>query len=447
MANRLHLNFQIDSTDERTSFLKEYLKREEFIKKPPSEEELETMGNYILWGKDEDGKNSVQRKEIQIKTRNGTWDVREDESLESLIESPTFSETQLFSNANTHYKTTREVFSREKALSEAPIELVPIFKELFSQIDSLDLLLNYYDLAHNKRKNPPREELLVNFSLEEQESIKEKSIHLNQYKYLKLRHLLVELRRQQYTLRDSYFTQIQRHTVPIPQLEASKIVIESDIKIYPLGVFDIDDRAQSNIFKKELKTENITEEELKEISEVLWNKRNDFEKEKQKKSFLIDFRNMEHVYNIFLLYYNLEDSTYLNDIENKTDCLLRTLNFYIELADLNEIQKEILQLKMNNKKNQDVANYINKKYNKAYTANYISTIFRQKIIKQINEAAQYHELIIENIFYPENFKKCTTCGELYLIDSRNFVKKNRSKDGFSNRCKKCDKKDRLKKKS
>ena len=60
------------------------------------------------------------------------------------------------------------------------------------------------------------------------------------------------------------------------------------------------------------------------------------------------------------------------------------------MADLNEMQSEILKMKCDKVKNPDIASYINKKYKKNYTANYISTIFRQKIIKQINEAAEYH---------------------------------------------------------
>lgn len=444
--NRLRLNFQIDSTEERTQFIKEYLNREEFQKKPLTEDELETCANYILWGKDSDGKNSVQRKEIQIKTKNGTWDTREDESLDALIESPTFSETQLFFNSNTHYKKSHKNFSREKALKEAPPQLIPIFQDLFSQIDSLDLLLNYYDLAHGKRKKPPRPELLQQFSPEQQLQIQEDSTHLNQFKYLKLRHLLVELRRQQYTLKDTYATQIQRHTSPIPQIDYNSPSFDTDINIYPLGVFDIDNRAQLNIFNIQNDPIQFSESELKEISNILWTKRKQFIKDKTQKKFLIDFRDIEHVYNIFLLYYNLEDTTFLGDIENKTDALLRTLHFYMDMANLNEVQYDILHLKMNQQKNQAVADFINKKYNKSYTANYISTIFRQKIIKQINEAAKYHELWVENLFYPENFKRCSTCGQLYLIDGRNFVKKTRSKDGFSNRCKKCDKKDRLRKK-
>lgn len=116
------------------------------------------------------------------------------------------------------------------------------------------------------------------------------------------------------------------------------------------------------------------------------------------------------------------------------------------MADLNEMQSEILKMKCDKVKNPDIASYINKKYKKNYTANYISTIFRQKIIKQINEAAEYHLRLVENLFYPENFKECNCCGKTYLIDPKNFVRKTRSKDGFANRCKKCDKNDRERRK-
>ena len=438
MANRLRLNFQLDTAEERTEFLQSYLQSNQFQKKPLTEEELEMCGNYILWGKDPEGKNSVQRKEVQIKTRNGTWDAQEDESLDALIESPTITESQLFANATTHYRKVREVFSREEALAQAPQSLIPIFQNLFRQIDTLDLLLNYYDLAHNKRKKPPRAELVNLFTETEQKSLQEQSTHLNQFKYLKLRHLLVELRRQQYALRDSYSTTIQRHTPPLPQLDLNYPTFDTDINIYPLGLFNPEDRAQLNIFQINLDPARLTPTELEEISTILWNKRAQFLNNKQNKKPLIDFRDLEHVHNLFTLYYDLKDSTIEPSLEEQTPNLLCTLNFYTNLVPLSETQKEILELKKRGKKNQEVATYINQKYNKSYSANYISTIFRQKIIKQINEAARLHETIIENIFFPENFKQCDTCGNFYLLDSWNFVKKSRSKDGFSNRCRNCD---------
>ena len=98
-------------------------------------------------------------------------------------------------------------------------------------------------------------------------------------------------------------------------------------------------------------------------------------------------------------------------------------------------------------KNQEIADYVNKKYNKSYTANYISTIFRQKIIPKINESVKFHALIIENICFSENFKRCSNCGKILLIAPDNFVRKARAKDGFSSQCKICDKKSRQFKKA
>ena len=120
------------------------------------------------------------------------------------MESPTFNEASLQSLGAVPIKVKREVFSRKEALAKCPPYLVDTFTELFRQIDELDLAINYYELAHNRRKNSPREELLTKFTEEEQLALQETATHWNQYKYLKKRHELVELRREQYTLRDSF---------------------------------------------------------------------------------------------------------------------------------------------------------------------------------------------------------------------------------------------------
>jgi hypothetical protein len=71
--NRLHLDFSISGTQERKDFVDEYVQRPEFIRAPLSEDELETIANYILWGKDSDGQSLVQKGDISIETRNKTW--------------------------------------------------------------------------------------------------------------------------------------------------------------------------------------------------------------------------------------------------------------------------------------------------------------------------------------------------------------------------------------
>ena len=206
-ANRLQLDFKLNTTDERVAFITEYLQTPEFIKRPPTKDELETISNYLLWGKDPiTGLNAKQEGLIDIETKHGTWDKNSNiESLEGLMESPTFNEASFIPlETMAPTKTKREVFSRKEALSKCPDHMIDTFKALFRQIDELDLAINYYELAHNRRKKPPREELVSKFDPKEQTEIQEIASHWNQYKYLKKRHELVELRREQYTLRDCY---------------------------------------------------------------------------------------------------------------------------------------------------------------------------------------------------------------------------------------------------
>lgn len=223
--------------------------------------------------------------------------------------------------------------------------------------------------------------------------------------------------------------------------KVESISFDEDVEVYPLGVIN-GEEASKLIFDRNFDPRALNERQLKLISDWFWRKHTD--------KVGIDFRKLEDVYQIFLNFYELKDqfaaSQERYDVYNNSDQLLDTLKFYMDMADLTDIQREILDLKIDKVRNQDIAKQINEKYGKGYTANYISTIFRQKIIARINEAAQLHWDVIENCFYPENFKKCTSCGRELLLDSRNFVRKSRSKDGFNSKCKRCEKKERQKKK-
>lgn len=57
--------------------------------------ELETVTNYILYGKDEDGSSSVDRKEIQIKTKFSSYQKDKTVSLDEMMENPAFDENVL----------------------------------------------------------------------------------------------------------------------------------------------------------------------------------------------------------------------------------------------------------------------------------------------------------------------------------------------------------------
>ena len=164
------------------------------------------------------------------------------------------------------------------------------------------------------------------------------------------------------------------------------------------------------------------------------------------KELYVNFLDETHVTAILQMYFELEDSHNEEDLDLMTRRLLCTLQYYIKLARLTDVQREILDLKIQKKTNNEIQKYINKKYQKSYTINYISTIFRQKIIPSICEAVEYHQEIIGNLFFEENFKKCSMCGKELLLSKYNFIKKSRSKDGYSNRCKICEKEERRRKK-
>ena len=443
MKNRLKLDWALSTSVERNAFLSKYLSEEPFLSSPPNEDELETLANYVLWGKNEEGQNIEQEGFVELPRRNSTWTSQNVESLDELTESPTFNENVLFSlNSKLPSKKTREVFSRTNVRSSAPASLLPIFEALWRQIDEIELTLNFYELEHGKRTKDPRKELLDVFTEEDRAKIRQRALNINQFHYLKLRHLLVELRREQYTIKDSYSERVLLHNSNPPVKEENDKTFDSDIPIWPLGL-NSDNQLSKLLFRKfdVLAADKISEKELKQISKFYWEKENE-KLTWTKNSF--DFENLESVYQLFLQLEELGEEE--QEFFSTTNLLIKTLWFYIEEAELTDIQREILNLKIKKEKNQDIAFYINKKYGKTYTVNYISTIFRQKIIPAINNAASYHKQIIRSLPFDEEFKVCTKCGRRLLRDPINFVRKSRAKDGLSNHCKACDKREREEKK-
>ena len=440
-ANRLKLDFSIQSTDGRRDFVNEYVTQPQFQRVPLTSDELETIANYILWGKDPDGLNVTQRGEIQIETRNKTWQRDDTESLDALMESPTFSEASLRRPTEARTRIAREVFDRKRTLNECPSHLVPVFEDLFRRIDYIELMLNFYEFAHGKRKEPPRENLQKRFTQEDLTNAETTASKWTQFKYLKQRHLIVELRREQFTLRDTYIERHVRHTPNEPEIDPLDPDFDAEIPVFPLGLKAGPVGALLFKTERDLNPSTYNESDLQKVLQFYWSK-----KSESRPAIFFDFENLEHIYELFGQLNELEESVGALPINSNLNKLLDTLKYYIEMTDLTEAQREILDLKINKTKNQDIADIINKKYNKSYTANYISTIFRQKIIPRINETVSFHVKIIENLSFPENFKKCTGCGKVLLIDPDKFVRKSRSKDGFSTRCKICDRNDRQKKK-
>ena len=441
-CNRLRLDFSLSTTTERVNFLNTYLTSAQFVSTPPTEEELDMMGKYILWGKDpETGKNGKQLG-LQLETKHGTWDDSSVDSLDQLMEQPTFCESQIAELGSTKFCVKKKTFSRKETLEECPEDLRDQFITLFHEIDKTDFMIEQYELNHGKRTKEIRAELLKEFSDEELCTLREKVTHWNQYKYLKKRHQLVEMRREQYTLRDAFcktsFVAPTEQYVAAPDFD-----FDAGIEVLPLGLLHKESVAPL-IFRtwRELLPDVLSAADQQLVSNLYWEKQGFIKKLESRpstQSRYFDFRQAEHVYALLDQLTEMESILPEQDVSSNLTPFLETLKFYMEQAELNEVQREILDMKLQKKKNIDIAGDINRKYGKSYTPNYISTIFCQKIVPRINDAAIYHEKVIGSIFFPEEFKTCCHCGETMLRDPLNFTRRARSNDGFSARCKKCEK--------
>jgi hypothetical protein len=188
------------------------------------------------------------------------------------MEQPTFNEASLSPLGSTQFRTKKEVFSREEALQQAPPFIKETLTNLFREIDKLELCIALYELAHGKRTKEIRPALLKQFSEEELCTMRERITHWNQYHYLKKRHQLVDMRREQYTLRDSYrkviFSQGEEN-----YQEPVTYDYDVDIEVLPLGLMH-NEREYAQVFRawRELDPNSFSDNDLRFISDLYWKK-------------------------------------------------------------------------------------------------------------------------------------------------------------------------------
>ena len=159
----------------------------------------------------------------------------------------------------------------------------------------------------------------------------------------------------------------------------------------------------------------------------------------------LNFENPHHIYAL-LEYYSILYEESLDNPYSSTKYLLETLDFYIGLTPLEPSRLEILNLKKNKVSNLEIRIALEADFNLSYNENYISTIYTKEICRKISEAVTLHKHHWENRLNPDVWKRCGCCGEWKLKDPREFVRKKTSPDGYTNRCKVCDKAKRQEKK-
>lgn len=391
------------------------------------------MANYILWGKNADGLNGRQEG-LDLETRFKTWDTTQVESLDALIEDPAFNEASLRPDEPPTF-VRREVLSRSRIRRTAPPEILTQFEKLWKQIDLTDFEIEIWELAHGKRSAPIRPALISALSEAEQSQAIHHSESLSLYGYLKLRHYLVDLRREQYSFKDSFVPVVRPHTGP--QITEYKVpTFDADVIIKPMGLPFKGDLSKK-IFRADRfpEPDDFAPSELKALSRFLWGRK------PEEGQFVINFCDENQLYEIYGMAEELRDAAQNPDqnVEATLPQFVELMEIYKKLANLGALLEDILEMKARKASNQVIADYINKTYQKTYRPNYISTLYCKKCLGKIAEVARTHREICENLSFPENFKKCKDCGRVFLRNEENFVKRARASDGFSPRCKECEK--------
>ena len=153
---------------------------------------------------------------------------------------------------------------------------------------------------------------------------------------------------------------------------------------------------------------------------------------------LITFFNPKHV-SAILCYYNALKTSTRGSFQN---------DFYYLIEAFDELwpkalaeypaYRDIVEWKWKEKTNIEIHDLLFKKYGINHSAEYISSLWRNKIPKIIAEYEKDRYLIWHFTYEEEGaWKICSCCGQNKLAHNRFFSKNNTSKDGFYSQCKKC----------
>lgn len=371
------LDFSIEKDCDRNEYVKRELKNKTCS---PTSRELETMADYILFGKDDNGFNEVDKKNIEIKTKYSSYAKRKNESIEELTSNPAFDERSFRPVARTIYKNPKPQLNKN----------LPELQPLLEEITKWE---HVYNVAIGKEKD---------------ENLKPKT----QTEIYKLKHFIIDLKKQQYTISEALNERICTFTTK-DYVQKNDFDIRMNVR--PLGLKMGDS----------LRFDNPREDN-----------NSNFELNEMDGSF--NFENPLHIYQLLEFYSLILEESIDNPYGNEK-YLLETLDFYISKTPLEESRKKIIELKKHKVSNQEIRKELEHLYGLTYNENYISTIYTKEICKKIAETVTLHKDYWLQRKNPLAWKKCSCCGQWKLKDAREFTRKKSSVDGFTSRCKVCDK--------
>ena len=417
MRKKYSLDFSITRDIDRMHAIEKILDQ---MEKDPSPTELEQMASYILYGKDENGQNAIQRNECTDKDkRYKSYKTKDDkvQSLDEMMEAPGFDEQQLRSAYKRDSYTAPKPCINKPKYDKKTGEMIdpgdsdiPGMREQWEIIDRWQRML---DVAQGKV--PPQEgDTLVT----------------DPYRIYQLKHNLIDIRKHQYYLKDSYKPTLHFQNLDHPK---PQFYDWSDDAYYWITRAQWEEKLAnaytSRISKNLADYETRGEGDNLEIKWVVCQHTFDWENPKHIRALLNHYCTLREALREKLNTYGI---TLLWDFER-----------YVSLCDFTELRLFFIELRKQGLAYEDILEEMRAKYAMEYSPNYLVSVVSTEIPNKIARVAR--KLRLENETPLEQRKKCIHCGRMLPKDTLFFSRNNAHKDGLSNTCKECDRQDRIKK--
>lgn len=411
MKKPYSLDYSIERDTDRLIAVQEIL---DSLDTNPSPLELEQMGSYILYGKDENGLNAYQRGEMLRDARYNSYRTQDDKnvSLDELLENP-LSDQQQFREMGTRdpYLQPKTTIKKPKydkktgALIDPGDSDIPGMTELWECIDR-----NEHWIAVLEGKIAAAEgEMLFD----------------NPYRLYKLKHALIDMRRHQYYLKDSYKPTIHFLAADHPKRQ---YVNWSSDSFYWITRADWEQRVNNTYFPISKKIEDY--ETRNNGSEVKWIVRR----------HTFNWEDPTHVYALICHHFNLKNLLW-DKLDTEGHALLMDFDRYRAMAHLTEVRNFILDYKLQQWTQAEIRHALQVKYGLVYGENRLYTIICHEIPEAIAAAATRHHILISTP--PKDRILCPRCGRKLPKSPIFFVVNNNRKTKFNKYCKECERQHRI----
>lgn len=411
MKKAYSLDYDIERDTDRVVAVREIIDK---MDKDPNATDLEQMASYILYGKDENGLNAVQRGETTDgNKRYGSYKRTDDKllSLDEILDNPLVDQTQLKSaHERDHYLKKKPVVSRPKYNKKTGEMIdpgdsdIPFMVELWDSIDRLDKWIQQLE-----GKIPPEEGTLL-FD--------------DNYRLYQLKHTLIDLRRHQYYLKDVYKPTLHFLALDHPKAQFYDWTGDAFYWMpYEKWKHRVDNTLLNSVSKDIKDYETRGEGDMLEVKWVV-----------RKHTF--DWENPNHVRALINNLDMLKDQ-----LSTKLDTygctLIWDFDRYRALCNFTPLREFLLDMKIDHIPYDSILEELQIKFGIVYNKNHLCSIFSQEIPGKIAEVAKKERLLIDTP--PDQMKVCFKCGKALPRDILFFSRNRSRKDGFSSNCKDCEK--------